>query len=76
MVNFYYVYYTINAFLLVNVSFSQISLLLAVLLGDICSVTIVNGKYIFKKVRHSVLHDISETDTLSNESNEESLTNV
>jgi len=49
MINMYYVYFTLNNVIVVNVSFSQLAFLLAILLADLIATTTLNLHYIWNK---------------------------
>jgi len=60
MMNLYYIYFTINSFLLVNISLSQISFLVTILAADLIAVTVVNMHYVWNKKSFSSNHFISK----------------
>jgi len=49
MINTYYIYFTLNSVIMVNVSFSQFSFLLAILFADLIATTTLNMHYIWNK---------------------------
>jgi len=59
IINLYYVYFTMNSFMVINVSMSQISFLLAILCADIIAVSTINIHYLWNK--KSVDTTVSET---------------
>mmetsp|Transcript_5515 Transcript_5515/g.7735 ORF Transcript_5515/g.7735 Transcript_5515/m.7735 type:complete len:269 (+) Transcript_5515:157-963(+) len=50
IINLYYIYYTINAFITVNASLSQMGFLIAILLADCIATTLLNTHYVWNKI--------------------------
>jgi len=49
LVNLYYVYFTLNSFLVVNISLAQVSFLIIVLAADLIAVSMINSHYLWDK---------------------------